>query len=159
VLNIIDSSTTNFLRSVNCRYPINGYIVSKTKLNDFKVICSPISEKLNRYSLDGDYIDSFDTVKDAKSKLGLSLCSISSAIRSGRTCNGFYWTRSNNPDKKIFVKTKISRKKIVVVEHLDTGEIETFDSINEASKKYKSVRYILNGRCNSPHNLKFNIKI
>lgn len=52
-------------------------------------------------TLEGNYIDSFKTVKEAKEKLGLKLCSISQAIRLRCQCNGFYWTRTDTPTPTI----------------------------------------------------------
>ena len=52
-------------------------------------------------TLEGNYIDSFKTVKEAKEKLELKLCSISQAIRLRRQCNGFYWTRTDAPTPTI----------------------------------------------------------
>ena len=40
-------------------------------------------------------------VQEAREKLGLKLCSISQAIKLGRQCNGFRWTRTDNPTPTI----------------------------------------------------------
>lgn len=47
------------------------------------------------------YMDSFKTVKEAREKLGLKLCSISQAVKLGRQCNGFRWTRTDSPTPTI----------------------------------------------------------
>lgn len=39
--------------------------------------------------------------KEAREKLGLKLCSISQAIKLGRQCNGFRWTKTDNPTPTI----------------------------------------------------------
>ena len=49
----------------------------------------------------GIQVDSFKTTKEARDKLGLKLCSISQAIKLGRQCNGFRWTRTDNPTPTI----------------------------------------------------------
>lgn len=158
VLEIIGNITNNFTRSVKCQYKLNGYFVTDKKLDKISLLVTKSSEQLNRYSIDGTYIDSFHSVKEAKEKLGLSLCSISSAIKSRKSCNGFYWTRTNTPEKSIEVGTQNIKKQVEVI-HISTGEKEIFESVASAAKKYKSVRQILSGRCHSPHDLKFNYKI
>lgn len=82
------------------------YIVYKTTclINNKIYIGVHKTEKLNRYSLDGIYIDSFTTISNAKEKLNLKLSSISSAIKLNRQCNGFLWTRSDNPPQTISIK-------------------------------------------------------
>lgn len=55
-------------------------------------------DKLNRYTLDGKYIDSFESAAQAKKVLGLKLASISQA---NRQCNGFRWTRTDSPTETI----------------------------------------------------------
>lgn len=158
VLKIIDIIPNNFTRSVKCKYKLNGYFVTDEKLDKISLSISNSPEQLNRYSLDGIYLDSFHSVKEAKEKLGLSLCSISSAIKGRKSCNGFYWTRSNNPTQSIKIRNKNIKKQVEVL-HISTGEVEIFESVSAAEKKYKSTRQILAGRCNSPHDLKFNYKI
>ena len=54
-----------------------------------------------KYGLDGKYIDSFESAAQAKKVLGLKLASISQAIRLNRQCNGFRWTRTDNPTETI----------------------------------------------------------
>lgn len=46
----------------------------------------------HRYSLNGDYIDSFESYHDASRKLGLDRSALGSCIRGrNKTCGGFIW--------------------------------------------------------------------
>lgn len=89
VIEFLDTNSANLSRAVKANYKISGYFVSTEKYDKLQIIVSRTSEKLNRYSLDGIYIDSFNTVRDAKEKLNLKLSSISSALKLNRQCNGF----------------------------------------------------------------------
>ena len=46
-------------------------------------------------------LSTIDVTDKIKEKLGLKLCSISQAIKLGRQCNGFRWTRTDNPTPTI----------------------------------------------------------
>ena len=85
----LNTNTANISRAIKANYKISGYFISTEKYDKLQIIVNKKSEKLNRYSLDGIYIDSFDTVGQAKTKLNLKLASISSSIKLKRQCNGF----------------------------------------------------------------------
>ena len=88
-------------RATNAQYKLNGYYVTCEKLDKLNVQITVNKSKLNRYDLNGNYIDSFATAREAKEKLNLKLASLSSAIKQKRMCNGYYWTRCDNPPIKI----------------------------------------------------------
>ena len=97
----LETNTGNLTRAVKAQYKISGYFISTEKYEKLQIVVNKKSGKLNRYSLEGEYIDSFNTVKEAKEKLGLKLTSISTAIKLKRQHNGFLWTRGNNPTKNL----------------------------------------------------------
>ncbi len=91
----------NLTRAIKLQNKIHGYFISTEKYDKIRIQVTRLNGKLNRYTLDGQYIDSFDSVAQAKEKLHLKLSSISQAIRLGRQCNGYRWTRSDNPTQSI----------------------------------------------------------
>lgn len=97
----LETDRGNLTRAVKLQNKIHGYFVATSKYDKLQITVTKLAGKLNRYTLEGNYIDSFKTVKEAKEKLGLKLCSISQAIRLGRQCNGFYWTRTDTPTPTI----------------------------------------------------------
>lgn len=97
----LDTNSGNLQRAIKTSGKVKGYFVTCEKLDKLKVIVTKLSGKLNRYTIDGVYIDSFDSVRDAKEKLNLKLTSISTAIKLNRTCNGFRWTRTDTPTPTI----------------------------------------------------------
>lgn len=97
----LDTDRGNLTRAIKLQNKIRGYFISTEKYDKLQITVTKLSGKLNRYTLQGDYIDSFKTIKEAKEKLGLKLCSISQAIKLGRQCNGFRWTRTDNPTPTI----------------------------------------------------------
>jgi len=89
VIDFLNTNTANLSRAIKANYKISGYFITTEKYDKLQIVVTKNTSKLNRYTLDGVYIDSFSTVKEAKEKLNLKLSSISTAIKLGRSCNGF----------------------------------------------------------------------
>lgn len=100
-INFLNTNSGNLTRAIKLQNKISGYFISTEKYDQIRIQVTKLNGKLNRYTLDGYYIDSFDSISQAKQILGLKLSSISQAIRLGRQCNGFRWTRSDDPPKQI----------------------------------------------------------
>lgn len=97
----LQTNRANLTRAIKLTNKISGYFITTEKVDNLNITIQKSNGKLNRYSLDGKYIDSFNTVKEAKEKTGLKLCSISQAIRLNRQCNGYRWTRTDTPTETI----------------------------------------------------------
>lgn len=103
-VNFLDTNRGNLTRAIKLQNKINGYFISTEKYDQIRIQVTKLNGKLNRYTLDGKYIDSFDSVKQARDKLGLKLASISHAIKLNRQCNGYRWTRTDYPTPIINIK-------------------------------------------------------
>ena len=101
IKDFLNTDSGNLSRAVKTSIKISGYFITTEKFDKIQINVTKLSGKLNRYTLDGKYIDSFKTIKEAKDKLNLKLSSISSAIKLGRQCNGYRWTRTDNPTPTI----------------------------------------------------------
>lgn len=101
IIEFLNTDSGSLSRAVKMSIKISGYFISTEKFDKIQITVTKLSGKLNRYTLDGKYIDSFKTVKEAKEKLGLKLCSLSTAVKLGRQCNGYRWTRTDNPTPTI----------------------------------------------------------
>lgn len=106
IKNFLQTNSGNLSRAVKLSLKISGYFITTEKLDKLQINVTKLSGKLNRYTLDGKYIDSFNTIKEAKEKLNLKLCSIAQAIKLGRQCNGYRWTRTDNPTPTININEK-----------------------------------------------------
>lgn len=100
-ISFLNTNRGNLTRAIKLQNKISGYFISTEKYDKLRIQVTKLTGKLNRYTLDGKYIDSFETVSQAKEKLGLKLCSISQAIKLNRQCNGYRWTRTDNPTPTI----------------------------------------------------------
>lgn len=102
----LNTNRGNLTRAIKLQNKISGYFISTEKYDKIRIQVTKLNGKLNRYTLDGKYIDSFNSIAEARQKLGLKLCSISQAIRLKRQCNGFRWTRTDCPTDTIEVPNK-----------------------------------------------------
>ena len=103
---LMQKDYANISRALKCGYKVNGYFVTDQKLDYIRIQVTKNNGQLNRYSTNGDYLDSFDTAAEAKKKLNLKLANLSAAIKKRGLCNGYYWTRTDKPEKHINVKKK-----------------------------------------------------
>ena len=101
VKELLYTNSGNISRAVKCGYKVAGFFITTERLDNVQITISRTSGQINRYTLDGKYIDSFKTVREAEEKTGLKLNSISTAIKACRSCNGFRWTRGDNPEPYI----------------------------------------------------------
>lgn len=155
VVKFLDSDRANLNRAIKCNYKINGYFISTEKLDKIQVTVTKLSGKLNQYDLDGNYIQSFDTIKQAKETTGLKLASISAAVRKCGQCNGFYWTRTNTPTPTIVIKKHSNEIRKVAKYDFEGNLLEIFESVTAAEFVYPSVRSNLKDKSKSCHGFVF----
>lgn len=102
-IEFLETNRANLTRAIKLQNKINGYFISTEKHDKIRIQATKLNGKLNRYTLDGQYIDSFESAAQARQTLGLKLASLSQAIRLKRQCNGYRWTRCDNPPEYINV--------------------------------------------------------
>lgn len=147
IIDYLETNSSNVKRAVDNNYKINGYFISNEKFEKLQITVNKLSGKLNRYDLNGNYLDSYSTIKEAKEKLGLKLSSISSAIRLNKQCNGYFWTRNNNPPSTIEVPdvTIFNNNKKVKMMDTKGNIIKIFNSLSDAKKEYPGCQSVIRG--------------
>ncbi len=103
-IRFLNTDRGNLTRAIKLQNKIKGYFVSTEKYDKLRIQVTKLNGKLNRYTLDGKYIDSFDSAAQARQLLGLKLASLSQAIRLNRQCNGYRWTRTDSPPDTIEIQ-------------------------------------------------------
>lgn len=101
LLDMLESNTGNISRTIKLQNKIKGFFVTTERVTNFKVEITPTTGMVNQYSPEGVLLQSFTSIAEARAITGLKLCAVSQAIKLFRKCNGFYWTRSNTPPKRI----------------------------------------------------------
>lgn len=99
-----------------------------------------ISKNVYRYNLDGSYIDSFPSVKEAQRVLKVkSAVLISAAANPDNTtfksAYGYLWSYDKKDYLEPYVNhSKDSKKVSIIIKNIQTGEEYIFDSIAEATR-------------------------
>ena len=91
-----------------------------------------------QFTLDGKYVKTFDSAKQASEKLGINHSNICACCRDERNFAGEYQWRYVNSNKKIFTILKIKTpiyKDIIQQYNKDNILIAEYDSISEAHNK------------------------
>lgn len=100
------------------------------------------TRKVNQYNLSGEFLKTFDTVKSAAQAVGINSNNISRACRGGRhSAGGYKW--------KYAEKQKKNYKGIrpVLQYNLEKELLNTFSSINEASRETKISKTCIQSAC------------
>ena len=101
LLELVESNSGNISRAIKLQNKVKGFFITTEKLDNVSFNIAPSIGNLNQYTADGNLVASYHSAEEAKRLTGLKLCSISQAIKLFRKCNGFYWTRANNPPQTI----------------------------------------------------------
>ena len=106
VMELLSTTSANINFAVKTTGKLKGFFITTEKVEKVRIKVAPInSAKLNQYTADGNLVASYLTIQEAKQTTGLKLLSITSAINTHRKCNGYYWTRNDNPPQTINIKT------------------------------------------------------
>lgn len=109
--------------------PMNRVEIEKLRIKNVKV-------EIAKYDLDGNFICSFNSIKEACQNKKMLISNITNVADRNKIAYGFFWRRKINnkfPDK-IDVKPVIGNRTILKYTDLDTGKEEIFKSIAEAEK-------------------------
>ena len=111
-----------------------------------RIMHTGLPKKIYQYDLEGNLINTFNSISEAAKFIGKSNSSISSALNGKcRTSNGFVWLNEGEE----FVKPKNIRERSVDQYTLDGEYIRTFDSYRDAARKLGVAPSSISAACNS----------
>lgn len=151
----IDGNLSHLQRAIKLGCKTRGYYVS-LKLTD--VFEAPVLEKFkgnyHQYDLNGNYIQSFKSVKNAEETLNIKLPGLNDAIKMEQTYKGFIWKRGTKLDSVSSYNPKSKSKKVAQLD--DSGNIiKIFNTVREARNEFPNVSKVLNGCASHCHGFKF----
>ena len=92
-------------------------------------------KKIFQYSINGEYLREFDSIKEAEEKTGTRHNDISSCIHGDQmSANGFRWSLEKKENLGPYMATMTNKKKKVDKYSLENEYLETYDSITAAAK-------------------------
>lgn len=153
----LNDNLRHIQRAIKTGVSIKGYYISE-KLNT--IFEKPKFDRLiglvHQYNLDGKYIQSFNSIKEAEQKLNCKLQGINESIKMEQQYKGFLWRRGDQKLDEItpYKPSKSSAKKIGQYT-MDDVLVKIFNTVREARKEFPNVSKVLKGETKHCHNFKF----
>ena len=153
----LDSNLSNVQRAIKLGIKVKGFYLSDKLTSLYE---KPKSDRLtgmiHQYNLDGTYIQSFNSIKEAEKSLGFSLKGVNNAIKIN---NSFYknylWRRGVKLDSVEPYKIPISKARKIGQYTMKGTLIKVFDTLRACKKEFPNVSRVLNGSANHCHNYTF----
>ena len=148
---------SNIQRAVKIGNTVKGYYLSD-KLTPFfeKPKSIRLVGKVHQYNLDGVYIQSFNSIKEAESKLGVTLQGINDAIKINNSYyKGYLWVRGEKLESVKPYNIPKSKNRKIGQYTMDGQLIKVFNTIRECRKEFPNVSKVLNGSAKHCHNFIF----
>ena len=153
----LEDSLYHVQRAIKLGRCVKGYYISLqlTPIYECKIQKVRLTGKVHQYSLDGKYIQSFNSIKEAERELQTGLSEINNSIKLNQQCKGFLWRRGEKEESvPPHVPSKSSAKKVGQYT-MDDKLIKIFDTVREARKEFPNVSKVLKGQASHCHNFKF----
>lgn len=148
---------SNIQRALKVGYCVKGYYIS-TKLTT--IFEKPKTERLtgliHQYSLDGNYIQTYNSIREAEVKLGTKLKGINEAIRESNSYyKGYLWHRGDKLEKMNPYKIPNTKARRIEQYTMDGQLVKTYNTLRECRKDFPNVSKVLNGTAKHCHNFTF----
>lgn len=151
------SSLSHIQRAVILGNKVKGYYISLIKADKFPELnLVRLDGKVHQYNLNGQYLQSFDSIKDAENKLNLGkLSGINTSIKMGEQYKGFLWSRGEKQDSVKPYKVPKSAAKRIAQYTMDGEFVKEYTTISEAKRLFPNVGRVLKGQATHCHNYTF----
>lgn len=105
----------------------------------------PESKKtpIHQYTMDGEYINSYDSISEAGQKIGIKTASIGNSITKGIACHKFLW--SYEKVEKLPKRTGVTYPRKIGVYLPDGRLIKVYDTVTSCKKDYCGCTHVLAG--------------
>lgn len=151
----LQCNLSNIQRAIKLGIMVHGYYLSDKK---YEIYQKPKSERLtgiiHQYDLNGKYIKSYNSIKEAEVYLKTSLRGLNDAIKQSpkHYYKGFLWCRGFKQDYMEPYKTKVRK---IGQYTMDNKLVKIFNTLRECRKEFPNVSKVLNGTAKHCHHYKF----
>lgn len=124
---------------------IKEYYLYYEKLKQFVPDKNRLDGKIHKYTLQGEYLCTYNSLKEVESDFNCKMSGINTSIRMGKAYKGYVWRRGETPElqvKAVEVK-KLTRK--IGQYTLDGKLIKIYKTTREARKDFSNVNKVLKG--------------
>ena len=155
-VDFLDDNLRHIQRAIKIGVSVRGYYLSDKLTAIFE---KPKFERLtglvHQYNLDGTYLQSFNSIKEAEQKLNCTLKGINESIKMGQQYKGFLWRRGEKVNSIEPYKPSKSSARKVGQYTMDNVLVKVFNTVREARKEFPNISKVLKGEANHCHNFKF----
>lgn len=153
----LDCNLSNVQRAIKLGIMIKGYYLADKFYNIYEKPKSyRLSGKVHQYDLNGNYIQSFSSIKEGEDKLKISLKGVNDAIKQNDSYyKGFLWCRGDKLDSMSPYKAPKSKTRKIGQYTIDGDLVKVFNTVRECRKDFPNVSKVLNGSASHCHNFIF----
>lgn len=147
---------SNVQRGIKLGVSVHGYYLSNKLTSFFEKPKIPrLTGMIHQYNTNGEYIQSFNSIKGGENKLGFSLTGVNDAIKLNNSYyKGFLWCRGEKLESLPKYKPKSRARKIG--QYTTDGDlVKVFDTLRECRKEFPNVSKVLSGLASHCHNFTF----
>lgn len=97
-----------------------------------------IQQDIYQYDLNGNFLNKWESVKEAQEKLGINLMNLSTTIKRNGTLGNYYWSYEflgNKIEKRIKFQMPIKYNLVEKIDINSNEVLETFSSVREVVEK------------------------
>lgn len=134
-------------RAIKSQTKVFGHYFSLKKLESFKkeMTKKHYNDPIHQYSLSGEYLKSFNSIREVVKTLGKTFNGISQSIKLGSTCGDFQWSwekveRMPNREKNKHISKRIGQY------DLSGNLIKVYDTLRSCRKDFGNVGKVLKGQ-------------
>lgn len=133
-------------RAIKSQTKVHETYFSFERLESFKkkITQRHYNDPIHQYSLEGDYIKTFNSIGDVVKQMGSVYRGISASITTQTTCGGFQWSWDKidkMPNKAVYQ----SQAKKVGQYTLDGKLIKVYNTVRDCRKDFGNVSKVLKG--------------
>lgn len=151
----LNTYLSHIQRAIKLGTMVQGYYISTELVSVYqKPKTNRLSGLVHQYDLSGNYIQSFNSIKEVEKKYNESFRGINESIRLNRQYKGYIWFRGEfKPDKLNPITIKTSKK---VGQYTKDGQlIKIFDTVTACRKEFPNASKVLNGSAKYCHGFYF----
>lgn len=151
----LDVSLAQVQRAVKLLTKVRNYYVSDVLQDTLVKVSQRITGNVHQYSLSGEYIASYETIKDAEKALKTNLQRMNTSIKLGHAYKGYIWRRGDKLTS-VTPQTPKDLNSRRVGQYTKQGElVQIFNTVREARQKFPNVSKVLKGTATHCHNFIF----
>lgn len=151
----LNSSLSHIQRAIKTFTKVSEYYISDKLYDILPVNKTRLSGLVHQYNVSGEYIRSYNSIKEAEDILGINLPGINTSIKLDQVYKGFIWRRGEKLESVPSKITSEIKAKKVGQYTIDGQLVKIFNTVREARKEFPNVSKVLSGVARHCHNFIF----